>query len=57
MKDTDLSFECSEVEATVRVSIDSVKNPLSGHITADAIGEIIRDEQQPPNAHCTITLR
>lgn len=43
MEDTDLSFECSEVEATVAGHILSVKNPSSGHITADSIGEIILD--------------
>ncbi len=41
MVDTDLSFEYSEVEADVRGRIDSVKNPKSGRIVADEIGEII----------------
>ncbi len=41
MENTDLSFEYSDVEADVKGSIDSVKNPRSGHITADAVGEII----------------
>ncbi len=41
MEGTDLSFEYSDVEATVKGSIDSVKNPASGYIEADAIGEII----------------
>ena len=39
----DLSFERSEVKATVTGAIESVKNPISGSITADAIGEIILD--------------
>ena len=43
MIDCDLSFEYSDVTADVRGRIDSVKNPKSGRITADAIGEIIRD--------------
>ena len=38
----DLSFEYSDVEATVTGGIDSVKNPRSGSIAADMIGEIIR---------------
>ena len=41
MVDTDLSFEYSEVDADVRGHIDSVKNPKSGRIVADSIGEII----------------
>lgn len=43
MEDTDLSFENSEVQAQVRGSILSVKNPAAGRITADSIGEIIMD--------------
>lgn len=43
MVDTDLSFERSEVEASLRAPIVSIKNPLSGHIRVPAVGEIIRD--------------
>ncbi len=43
MIDTDLSFERSEVEATLTAPILSIKNPLSGHIYVPAVGEIIRD--------------
>lgn len=39
----DLSFEYSDVRATVRGRIDSVKNPRRGSILADEIGEIIRE--------------
>ena len=41
MEGTDLSFEYSDVEADVRGHILSVKNPRSGSITADSVGEII----------------
>lgn len=41
MQNTDLSFEYSDVQATVAGLIDSVKNPRSGSITADGIGQII----------------
>ncbi len=44
MEGTDLAFEYSDVEATVTGHIDSVKNPRSGHITADSVGEIIMGE-------------
>jgi len=41
MEGTDLSFEYSDVKATVTGHIDSVKNPKSGTITADSVGQII----------------
>ena len=41
MEGTDLSFEYSDVEATVNGHIISVKNPRSGSITADSVGEVI----------------
>jgi len=44
MEDTDLSFERSQVEATVDCPILSIKNPASGYIQAPAIGQIILDE-------------
>ena len=44
MVDCDLSFENSEVQATICGHLDSVKNPACGSITADSIGEIIQDE-------------
>jgi hypothetical protein len=43
MEETDLSFEYSEVKADVIGNIMSVKNPASGYINADSIGEIILD--------------
>lgn len=45
MENTDLSFERSEVQATVIGNIVSVKNPLSGFIKADSIGEIIVEDE------------
>ena len=44
MEATDLSFEYSQVEATVTGHIDSVKNPASGFITADSIGQVIWED-------------
>lgn len=56
MENCDLSFENSDVVATVHGGIDSVKNPVNGSITADAIGEIILDEHKWPG-ECPITVR
>lgn len=44
MEATDLSFEYSDVKATVKGRIESVKNPRSGQIVADEIGEIIEGD-------------
>ena len=43
MEDTDLSFEYSEVDAQINGHILSVKNPRTGRICADSIGEIVSD--------------
>ena len=48
MEGTDLSFEYSDVQADIKGHIDSVKNPRSGVIAADSIGEIIRDNPVYP---------
>lgn len=44
MENTDLSFEYSDVHAEVQGHIHSVKNPRSGEIIADSIGEIIFED-------------
>ena len=53
-EDCDLSFENSEVKATLRGNIVSVKNPTSGFIKADSIGEIIWDEKHKKASTCEI---
>ena len=44
MTECDLSFEKSEVDATVLSNVDSIKNPKSGVINAYGVGEIIMDD-------------
>lgn len=44
MRDTDLAFERSEVEATLTAPVCSIKNLYAGRVTAPAVGEIIRDD-------------
>ena len=41
MEDTDLAFEYSDVEASILGHVDSIKNPRSGEIVVDSVGEII----------------
>ncbi len=56
MDGCDLSFEYSSVNADVRGEIMSVKNPASGSICADTIGEIILDEHRR-DTECVIVER
>ena len=44
--DADLCFERSEVEAAITTPVDSIKNPLSGHIYVPAVGEVIMDIEE-----------
>lgn len=43
MEGTDLAFEYSDVEADVKGHVISVKNPRSGTILLDSVGEVIRE--------------
>lgn len=55
--DCDLAFEYSTVRADIKGHIPSVKNPRSGEITADSVGEIILDEYIKAPADCKIITR
>ncbi len=55
MEETDFSFEYSDVEATVNSDILSVKNPRSGYITCDSIGELIYTDDSKYKCKCKIT--
>ena len=44
MEEADLAFEYSDAEADVKGNILSVKNPRSGRIVADSVGEVIRED-------------
>lgn len=56
MVDTDLSFEYSEVDATIKGNVVSIKNPKSGKITVDSVGEIIKEDSIMEN-NCAIEIR
>ncbi|MBQ7209655.1 MAG: DUF3737 family protein [Paludibacteraceae bacterium] len=55
--DADLALEYSNVEATIRGRIHSIKNPTSGSIEVDEVGEIIIDNNQKAPADCKITVK
>lgn len=44
MEETDLSFEYSDVEADIIGHVASIKNPRSGKIVVDSVGEIITEQ-------------
>ena len=52
--DADLAFEYSSVEATIQGRITSVKNPTTGFVMADEIGEIILDSNIKAPGDCII---
>lgn len=52
--DADLAFEYSSVQATVKGHIPSVKNPRSGHIQAQSIGQVILDGNIKAPGNCII---
>ena len=53
---TDLAFELSTVDADICSEIDSVKNPVSGKIKAEAIRELILDEDMIDPLKTEITV-
>ena len=57
MVDTDFSFEYSEVEACVRGTILSVKNPRAGKIVADGIADLIYTDDSKYRCECEICVR
>lgn len=55
--DCDLAFEESELHATICGAVTSIKNPTTGEIVADSVGEIILDENIKAPADCQIITR
>ena len=53
--DADLCFEESELTATINSPLTSVKNPTTGRISAQSIGEIIIDKNLQLPGDCIIT--
>ena len=55
--DADLAFEYSDVQATIKGPVTSIKNPRSGRIEADSVGQIIIDDNIKQPANCDIRIR
>ena len=57
MEATDLAFEYSDVEADIRGHVDSVKNPRSGQIVLDSVGEVIVTDDVTMECTGVVTIR
>lgn len=53
-EDANLAFEYSTIEATIKGNVTSIKNPTSGNITVDSVGEVIINGDQKSPADCKI---
>lgn len=56
MESTDLSFEYSDVDAQINGYVESIKNPKSGKIIVDSVGEII-NEDSIMDDNCNIIIK
>lgn len=57
-EDADLCFEYSDnIHAEIKGKVTSIKNPTSGKIVCDSVGEIIIDENIKQPANCEIIER
>ena len=54
--DADLAFEYSDVKATVKGHIPSIKNPRTGFIKVESCGELILDKNIKAPADCDIQI-
>ena len=57
MEACDLSFEYSDVEATITGHVDSVKNPRSGTILLDSVGEVLMTDDTVMECSGTVIVR
>ena len=54
--DSDLMFEYSTVNGTINGHVVSIKNPASGHIVVDSVGEVILDDNLKPPGDCEVVV-
>lgn len=53
----DRAFEDSDVEASIIGGITNIKNPRTGHITADSVGSVTIDENVKAPNNCVIGVK
>lgn len=54
--DANLAFEYSTIKARIKGHVHSIKNPTSGHIEVQSVGDVIIDKNQKAPADCTINI-
>lgn len=54
--DADLALEYSDVQATIRGHVVSIKNPRSGHVRVESCGEVIRDANAKAPDDCVVEI-
>ena len=54
--DANLALEYSTVEATIRGHVVSIKNPTSGHVRVESLGELIIDANQKAPANAVVEI-
>ncbi len=54
--DADLALEYSDVKATIKGNVVSIKNPKSGFIKVDSVGELIIDKNMKAPGDCKIEI-
>jgi len=57
MENTDLSFEYSEVYAILYGHVESIRNPKSGTIIVDTVGEVIFDDDAVMETNAEVKVR
>lgn len=55
--DANLALEYSTVEAGIRGHVVSIKNPTSGHVCVESLGELIIDENQKQPADAVVEVK
>lgn len=55
-EDANLLFEYSTVNGNIKGKVTSIKNPTSGHIDVDNVGEIFIDENLKSPGNCVINI-
>jgi hypothetical protein len=55
-EDANLAFEYSSINATLKGHVHSIKNPTTGKIVVESVGEIIIDKNQKAPANCIIEV-
>ncbi|MBR4524923.1 MAG: DUF3737 family protein [Bacteroidales bacterium] len=54
--DADQALEYSDVQATIRGHVVSIKNPRSGHVRVESCGEVIRDANAKAPDDCVVEI-